>query len=253
MSRAFVIMLAYTLAACEPPLDAQAQQTAQTQARAPVRPHDFRTAKRRLNEEVYTTAAAREDVYCGCPYAEDRSLDPAACGYAPRDHERARAFRMEWEHVVPFATFARSFACYTEDRPHGQSRREHCVNVEPALRDMEGDMHNLFPSLGQVNALREDFELTEIEGEAHLGGCDFELDVRARTAEPRPAVRGELARAYLYMHATYGVPLSDEARARFVRWHRADPPTVFERERNRRIAALQGNENPFVTHPDRAR
>ena len=29
-------------------------------------------------------------------------------------------------------------------------------------------------------------------------------------------------------------------------WNRQDPPDSFERERNRRIRALQGNANPFV-------
>jgi deoxyribonuclease-1 len=253
MHRALVIIALYALAACGSEADARAPAAALGTNRAPVRAHDFRTSKRLLNDDVYTDQSAREDVYCGCPYTRERVIDPVACGYTPREHERDRAYRMEWEHVVPFATFARAFPCYAGERPRGQSRREHCVATEPALRDMEGDMHNLFPSLGQVNSIREDFELAELEGEAHVGGCDFEVDPRSRRAEPRPASRGELARAYLYMHVTYRLPLTDEARARFVRWHLEDPPTIFERERNRRIAALQGNDNPFVVHPDLGR
>lgn len=213
----------------------------------PSRPHDFRTAKARLNEDVYTTAIAREDVYCGCRYEEDRSIEPSSCGYTPSERERERAFRMEWDHVMPFARFARGNACTAEARPRGRSRREHCVAVSPELRDMEGDMHNLLPSLGQLNAMREDYDLAEIPGEARVGGCDFEVDPARRTVEPRPEARGELARAYLYMHVTYALPLTSAERSRYLAWHRSDPPTAWERARNTRIAALQGNENPFVS------
>lgn len=219
----------------------------------PTRPLDFRSAKTRLDREVYLEKRARHEIYCGCAYDGDRAIDPGACGYAPLPRGAERASRMEWDHAVPFSRFGRLFACYHDPRREGRSRREHCVDVEPALRAIEGDMHNLHPSLGQVNALREDFDLAEIEGEAHVGGCDFEVDPRTRRAEPRPEARGELARAYLYMHVTYRLPLTDDERARFLAWHEADPPTEWERTRAERILALQGNDNPFVTGRPRAR
>ena len=59
-------------------------------------------------------------------------------------------------------------------------------------------------------------------------------------------IRGDIARTMLYMAQTYGFRLSDQDRKLYEAWNRQDPPDSFERERNRRIRALQGNANPFI-------
>jgi deoxyribonuclease-1 len=86
-----------------------------------------------------------------------------------------------------------------------------------------------------------------IEGEAReFGACDIEI--ADRTIEPRPAIRGDIARIYLYMDSVYpgrGI-LSEKNRPLFEAWNREDPVDAWECERDRRIAALQGNHNPFV-------
>ena len=64
--------------------------------------------------------------------------------------------------------------------------------------------------------------------------------------EPRPAVRGDAARIWSYMAETYNVRLTAEQRAMFEQWSQDDPPNAFERLRDRRIEAAQGNRNPFV-------
>ena len=65
---------------------------------------------------------------------------------------------------------------------------------------------------------------------------------------PRREVRGDLARAYKYMNISYPErKLIDEAhRAVFDAWDSEDPPDAWERERNKRIAARQGNANSFI-------
>ena len=53
-------------------------------------------------------------------------------------------------------------------------------------------------------------------------------------------------RTLLYMHRTYGRLLSPKKLEKLLLWHEAHPPTAWERERNRRIFRVQGNDNPFV-------
>ena len=67
-----------------------------------------------------------------------------------------------------------------------------------------------------------------------------------KVAEPTDAVRGDVARAWLYMHATYGMPLSADEKKILKRWHKADPPSAWEKKRNGLIEAIQGNRNVLV-------
>jgi deoxyribonuclease-1 len=116
---------------------------------------------------------------------------------------------------------------------------------------MEADLMNLSPEIGELNADRSNFHFGEVTGEAReYGACDFEIDRASDTVEAAPSIRGEIARAYLYMHATYGptaLPLTPEELARFEAWHRADPPSEWEQVRDARIAAIQGVSNPWVS------
>jgi deoxyribonuclease I len=115
------------------------------------------------------------------------------------------------------------------------------------FRYMEGDLHNLQPAIGEVNGLRSNYSMAMIEGEERqFGACDIEI--ADRKIEPRTAIRGDIARIYLYMDASYpgrGI-LSEKNRPLFEAWNSEDPVDTWECERDRRIAALQGNHNPFV-------
>ena len=92
-----------------------------------------------------------------------------------------------------------------------------------------------------------DIRFGMIEGEPReYGGCDFEVDGGLRRAEPRPEIRGDIARISFYMERTYGVPLSDQQRRLFEVWNREDPPDAREIDRNERIRRIQGSGNPFV-------
>ena len=108
-------------------------------------------------------------------------------------------------------------------------------------------MHNLLPSLGAINGARSWFPMALIDGEArHFGSCDVEVD--GKRFEPRTEVRGDLARAYLYMadaYADYDI-IDGESRAMMQKWHQADPPSSWERERSGLIQKIQGNDNPWI-------
>lgn len=218
---------------------------------APRVPRSFEHAKR-IARGIYRDH--RVTLYCQCDYDRHQRIDAEACGYEPR-HPGARSRRVEWEHLVAAYQFGAQRACWRpaacRDR-HGRrfGGRRCCRERDAEFRRMEADLMNLSPEIGELNADRSNFRFGEVPGEAReYGACDFEIDREHDTAEPAPDVRGDIARAYLYMHATYGqaaVPLAPAELDRFEAWHRADPPSGWERVRGARIAAIQGVGNPWL-------
>ena len=223
---------------------------------------------KRLLLQIYASAPSRTDLYCGCPFEPGERgrglrVDLGACGYAPA-RDAARAERIEWEHAVPAAAFGRSFVEWREGTDRcvdTKNRRFHgrkCARTSPEFARIEADLHNLFPVVGEVNGLRGDLpmgvlEPPEIASSRHRGGATFRFGRCASAVEagvfmPRREVRGDLARAYKYMHASYpGRQIIDEAhQAVFDQWDGEDPPDAWERDRNRRIEERQGNANPFI-------
>ena len=55
-----------------------------------------------------------------------------------------------------------------------------------------------------------------------------------------------MARTSFYMEDTYGIRLSDPQRQLLTAWNTMDPPDEWEKERNHRIAKMQGRGNRFV-------
>lgn len=180
--------------------------------------------------------------YCGCTYQlKGKKLIPdlPACGYSPRKN-RKRASRIEWEHVVPAWQLGHQLQCWQD------GGRKNC-RKNKRFKTMESDLHNLVPAVGEVNGDRSNYRFAMLAGEPRrYGQCDFEVDFKARKAEPREAVRGDIARIYFYMQDRYGFRLSKQQRRLLTAWHKADPVDKWERERNRRIHEVQGNGNPWV-------
>ena len=157
---------------------------------------------------------------------------------------------------MPAEAFGQSFSAWREEGD------ERCVNrkgkafkgrncarkVSTEFRHMEADMHNLMPSVGEVNGLRSNYSFAMILGEPRrFGACDMEIE--GRKAEPPLNVRGDIARTYLYMDAAYpgrGI-ISRKNRKLFAAWNRQDPVDAGECKRERRIAKIQGNRNAFIT------
>jgi deoxyribonuclease-1 len=112
---------------------------------------------------------------------------------------------------------------------------------------MQADMHNLVPSIGELNGdrsnYRYDFELAQ---PGQYGECRFEVDFKERRARVKEDIRGNIARVYLYMSERYGMTLSKQERQKFEVWHKEDPADAWEQERNKRIQKVQGNINRFI-------
>ena len=114
---------------------------------------------------------------------------------------------------------------------------------------MQSDMHNLFPTVGEVNGDRSNFVFGEIDGEKReYGKCDFE--VAERIAEPKKSIRGDIARSYFYMSHQYKMEIPDDYEELLRGWHLSDPPDEWERNRNSLIEDVQGNRNPFIDYPE---
>jgi len=162
------------------------------------------------------------------------------CGTAFRAHDR----RYNIEHVYPMGWVTRALRC---------GDRQACRRNSRLFNEIESDMHNMYPARKDLNRQRGSYPFREIRGERHVEpGCDLEIDHRSRVVEPRPAVRGDIARAMLYMAHRYDLEIYERQRRLLLEWHRADPPDDGERQRNRRIAGVQGNGNPWIEAPGEA-
>ncbi|MFQ5912308.1 MAG: endonuclease [Nitrospinota bacterium] len=182
-------------------------------------------------------------------------IDPSDCGFTSTKND-VRTRRLEWEHVVPASVLAGNRTCWKSGhalcvKPDGSSfkGRKCCekAGVDDDARHMINDLHNLAPSIGEVNADRSNhpYDIVEKEPRAY-GACDFEVGGTPTRAEPRPSIRGNVARIWLYMTETYNLPLSPEQRQMFQGWGESDPAGQWEIERDKRIEKIQGNKNPHV-------
>ena len=185
------------------------------------------------------------DFYCSCSYdlTKRPHVDPSSCGLRSKSE---RAKRIEWEHVVPASFYGRQFAAWKKGdqscRGRNKRGRECARKVSSAFRQIEGDMYNLVPAVGELNAVRGDNSFGEVQGEPReFGACDFET--LANTTEPKADIRGNIARIYFYMDARYPefgiVHASNQTMLQ--NWALADPIDAAERDRVRKIELIQGN------------
>ena len=117
--------------------------------------------------------------YCGCDYTSDGDgdgssrIDPElTCGYEGPSTHSHRAGRVEWEHIVPASLMpARQRECWAG--PGGSRGR--CEDSDPVAQAMIFDLHNLAPSIGQVNALRDNDRYGKLpEWTSNFGACPIE-------------------------------------------------------------------------------
>lgn len=228
----------------------------------PSRTNSFNLTKKILTS-IHTEIGHLETLYCGCPYkiagSSGGEINRTACELKARRNVQ-RASRVEWEHVVPASWIGRKRECWVRgdqlcvDANGSSYRGRRCCakkGVDPEFVAAYTDMHNLFPVVGEINADRSNHSFGEVTGEDRkYGKCDFEVGERPRVAEPAKSVRGEVARAMLYMMNTYSVDVGmteEELRA----WHEADLPESWEVERAALIEAESGRRNRYLD-PERA-
>ncbi len=138
------------------------------------------------------------EFYCGCKYTGNR-IDLASCGYVPRKNAK-RAQRIEWEHIVSAWQIGHQRQCWQN------GGRKNCSRNDKPFQLAEADLHNLVPSIGEVNADRSNFSFGWVaEQKNQYGACQTRVDFKARKVMPRASIRGMVARTHLYMSKYYNL------------------------------------------------
>ncbi|WP_286913446.1 MULTISPECIES: endonuclease [unclassified Pseudomonas] len=210
-------------------------------------PATFTEAKVVAKQKVYLDQAssAMGDLYCGCKWTwvgkSGGRVDLKSCGYQTRKLQ-TRAERTEWEHIVPAWTFGHQRQCWQN------GGREHCVDTDPTFRAMEADLFNLYPSVGEVNGDRSNFNYGMVSGVApQYGQCTTKVDFQQKAAEPRDEVKGLVARTTFYMFDRYQLSMSRQQQQLLMAWDKQHPVSAWEKQRDQRIAQIMGHSNPFVS------
>jgi deoxyribonuclease I len=208
----------------------------------------FSQAKKHL-VEIYKANPEVKSFYCGCDIlwtGKKGTPISESCGYEPRrtkyrsGKENPRIKRIEWEHVVPAYWFGHQLQCWKD------GGRKACKKIAK-FKQMEGDLHNLQPVIGELNDDRSYYRFSMLKGEPRkYGQCDFEVIPNQKKVEPSPNIRGDIARTYFYMSNTYGMKLSKQQTQLFNTWDKTDPVDDWEKMRNMLIQSAQGNGNLFV-------
>jgi deoxyribonuclease-1 len=201
--------------------------------------------------ELY--ADHRTTALCGCQFTSEGRVALGTCGYQARaDEELAR--RVAWEQLVPVRAFGAARPCWrnpncADEQGSPLEGVECCRQSDRLFVAMESDLHNIVPVVAELKQDRSSYGFGEIEHERRMyGQCDVEVDRDRGVVEPHDERRGDIARAYLYMHETYGnaVSISPAELEMYRAWHEADPPDPWEIQRNAKIAEIQGHANPFI-------
>ncbi len=251
----------------------------------------FSRSKKLARDTIYVDH--KKTLYCGCDFVANPTgtggkigtqaglFDTTGCGYTVRKSE-TRGRRLEWEHIVPASLFGRRLSCWIDGdtkckTSKGKSfkGRKCCAKVDEGFEHAEADLHNLAPSVGELNGDRsnhpygillpkDEAEETATEAATLMhrlyGRCNFEvarepgLASNPKVAEPEPDIRGDVARVWFYMARAYDFTLTGSTFSMLKGWHEADPVgamgDTWEMTRDARIEALQGNKNPYVHGAD---
>lgn len=159
--------------------------------------------------------------------------------------------------------------------------REHSVPkswFKDAL-PMYADAFHIYPTDGKVNGQRANYPFGECDGGSRvssrdgvdalgkLGTCTYP-GYSGIVFEPDDMYKGDFARSYFYMAACYNDRVSTWDSPMFngttypvfepwvvsmlMEWHRKDPVSQKEIDRNEAVYHNQGNRNPFIDSPDLA-
>ncbi len=190
--------------------------------------------------------------YCNCFY-EKKSPIFHSCRYKIFKNFK-RASRIEWEHVVPASRFGKNFSTWKFGhqnckKKNGKSfKGRKCARKNnQKYRFIESDLYNLQPVIGEINQVRNNYQMSIIEGEKRLfGDCDFE--VKKKFVEPTESVRGNIARIYFYMSKEYPkfIKLSLRELIMFKNWDLNDPVDKWECNLSKKIKKVQGNKNHIL-------
>ena len=107
---------------------------------------------------------------------------------------------------------------------------------------------NIFTeAIQEIITINPDGQLFVVQKNIILkNGIEAYSETKTKVLEPEDALKGEIARIYLYMYDTYSIPLSQSKIELFKSWHYQYPPSPWEKKKNLAIQKIQGNVNPYV-------
>ncbi len=135
------------------------------------------------------------------------------------------------------------------------------------------DLHQLYPTDGWVNNKRANFPFGEVssvswtsQNGTKLGTGTAYPGYTGKVFEPLDSFKGDIARSLFYTATRYyseasgwsswpmadGIELSTAAIQLLLSWHRLDPVSAKELDRNNKIYSIQNNRNPYIDHPELA-
>lgn len=99
-----------------------------------------------------------------------------SCGYIIQYSNPKRAKRIEAEHIVPASYFGKTRECWLK-----KPGRQNCENTDKYFNLIESDLHNLYPSVGEVNNERLNFAFSDsIKKTSPFGQCQMLIDRKDR-------------------------------------------------------------------------
>ena len=177
---------------------------------------------------------------------------------------------------------------YGENQCGNYSHVGDCYNREHSMpkswfneeRPAYYDMGHIIPTDGKVNNQRSNFAFGECEngtrlsygdyvGKGKLGASTFPgYEITSSVFEPDDEYKGDFARMYMYMRVRYkemdmtndyGYIMFNDADVNYgmtyyavdllMKWHRMDPVSKKEVDRNNGMESVQNNRNPFIDYP----
>lgn len=132
----------------------------------------------------------------------------------------------------------------------GCTNRQQCDENRDFLR-MTSDLHNMYPAEKRVQLDRRNILFDKVANSDPLPEPSCQYKIFGGQMEPDNAIRGEVARAILYMHAEYKLNIPGSINM-YIDWHYADPPSAEEKRRNDIIEKIQGNRNRLIDNPKEA-
>tara|TARA_R110002033_G_scaffold135713_4_gene175356 strand:+ start:48879 stop:49619 length:741 start_codon:yes stop_codon:yes gene_type:complete len=210
--------------------------------------NDSFSASKKMLMKVY--ADAPYTFYCGSKFDQKKNitLQPGikVTKYANRK-------KVEFEHVTAAQNLGQAF-------PEWRNGHKECVDskgkafkgrncaekMNQEYRFMAADMFNLKASIGSVNAARSNYNFAMLPTTpSSFGSCDFRIE--NRKVQPPESARGEIARTYIYMDASYPKFSMSKSQVQLMgAWHKQFPVTANECLRAKRITKIQGNHNLIV-------
>lgn len=188
----------------------------------------FSQSKKLLLKRVYFDN--QRTFYCDNPYEikqingkekaliiKDKTYYTPRRAFTKKGKPNIRSMRIEWEHIVPAHNFGKHLPCWK------RGGRKACKK-DSLFKRMEADMMNLVPAIGEINGDRSNYRFSANPPQAkQYGNCNFQVDFKRKRAYVKDEIKGDIARAYLYMEKKYGIKISSQEKRLFSHWNKIEP------------------------------